>query len=201
MSTTVTLPVVNQSSSSFLRFLGLAGMVCAPGMLVDASIRYAAGDTGEGVIASSSIVGLFYLLGWTASMIGFRRLRLTGNGVVARIVFWLQMVGLLLAAGQQVMELSQAPTLLHSRLFGICDMAWPLSHLFMLVVGGMVLTTGRVQSFARFAAMGCGLALPATAALAPLNHYVFAFGFGVATMICFGALGVTVYRAANGREI
>jgi hypothetical protein len=176
-------------------------MVCAPGLLMDAIVRYVAGDTGDGVITSSSIVGLLYLSGWAASMIGFRRLRLTGNGMVARIVFWLQMVGLVLAAGQQLMELSKAPTLLHSRFFGICDMAWPLSHLLMLVVGGMVLATGRVHSHARFAALGCGLSLPATAALAPLNHYVFVFGFGVATMICFGALGLTVYRAGIGKEI
>lgn len=201
MSTSVSLPIVDQSSSTFLRSLGLAGMVCAPGMLVDAIVRYAAGDAGEGVITSSSIVGLFYLFGWAVSMIGFRRLRLTGNGVASRIVFWLQMVGLVLAAGQQMMELTKAPSLLHSRFFGICDMAWPLSHLLMVVVGGMVLATGRVHSFARFASLGCGLALPATAALAPLNHYVFVFGFGVATMICFGALGLTVYWAESGRKI
>lgn len=201
MSTSVSLPIVDQSSSTFLRSLGLAGMVCAPGMLVDAIVRYAAGDAGEGVITSSSIVGLFYLFGWAVSMIGFRRLRLTGDGVASRIVFWLQMVGLVLAAGQQMMELTKAPSLLHSRFFGICDMAWPLSHLLMVVVGGMVLATGRVHSFARFASLGCGLALPATAALAPLNHYVFVFGFGVATMICFGALGLTVYWAESGRKI
>ena len=201
MSASVSLPVVNQSSSTFLRSAGVAGVVCAPGMLVDAIVRYVAGDTGEGVITSSSIVGLFYLFGWAASMVGFRRLRLTGNGVAARIVFWLQMVGLVLAGGQQMMELSKSQTLLHSRFFGICDMAWPLSHLLMIVVGGMVLATGRVHSLARFAALGCGLALPATAALAPLNHYVFVFGFGVATMICFSALAMTVYRAGSGREI
>jgi len=201
MSTSISLPVSSHASGSSFRFLGLVGMLCAPGMLIDAGVRYAKGDTGEGVIASSSIVGLFYLAGWTASMIGFRQLRLTGNGVIARIVFWVQMVGLTLAAGQQIMELIGTPAVLHSRFFGICDTAWPLSHLLMLVVGGMVLATGRVHAFARFAALGSGLALPATAALAPLNHYVFAFGFGVVTMLCFGQLGSTVYRAGTGREI
>jgi hypothetical protein len=197
MSTTASLPGMTTTSGSLLRLLGLIGMLGAPGMLVDASIRYASGDTGEGVIASSSIVGLFYILGWTASMIGFRQLRLAGNGVIARIVFWLQMAGLTLAAGQQIMELIKTPTLLHSRFFGICDAAWPLSHLFMLVIGGMVLSSGRIRGFARFAPLGCGLALPATAALAPLNHYLFVFGFGVATTVCFGVVALTVYRTGS----
>jgi hypothetical protein len=201
MSTTVSLPVAARDSGSALRLLGVIGILGAPGLLIDASIRHALGDTGEGVIASSSIVGLIYIVGWAASMIGLRRLRLTGEGALAKGVFWMQMMGLALAAGQQIMELIGTPALLHSRFFGICDAAWPLSHLFMLVVGGMVLATARVHGAARFATLGCGLALPATAALAPLNHYVFVFSFGAGTMVCFGLVAWTVFRAGTGREI
>jgi hypothetical protein len=201
MSTTTSKPAAVRGSIASLQFLGILGMFCAPGLLVDACIRYARRDFGDGVIASSSIAGLIYIMGWTASMIGFRTLRLTGNGVFTGTVFYLQMFGLALAAGQQVMELSATPTLLQSSFFGICDTAWPVSHLFMLVVGGMVLAAGRIHGAVRFAALGCGLALPATAVSAVLNHYVFVFGFGAATTLCFGLVGLTVYRAGSGRAI
>lgn len=201
MSATVSLSTSSHTFGSSLRFLGLVGLLGSPGMLVDTSIRYAAHDTGEGLLASSSIVGLVYIIAWMASMIGFRRLRLTGDGRFAQVVFLAQMVGLLLAAGQQIMELISTPALLRSWFFGICDIAWPMSHLLMLVVGGMVLATGRVSGFARFAPLGCGLALPVTALLAKVNHYVFVFGFGLATMLCFGLVALTVYRAETAREI
>ena len=176
-------------------------MLCAPGMLVDATIRRALGVSGDQVTPVTSVVGLIYIIGWVASMIGFRRLRLTGDGVSARVVFALQMIGLTLAATQQFMELSPPSSTRYPGIFGICDTAWPISHLFMLVVGGMVLAKARVQGPTRFAPLGCGLALPLTAVLAPLNHYAFVFGFGVITTLCFGLVGLTVYLAGTGRDI
>jgi hypothetical protein len=201
MSTSVSQPTAARSSISSFQLLGLLGMTCAPGMLVDASIRRALGAPGDQLIAVSSVVGLTYLIGWTASMVGFRRLRLTGDGAPARIVFGLQMVGLTLAATQQIIELNGSAELVHSILFGICDVAWPLSHLLMLVVGAMALAKKRIRGPLRFAPLGCGLALPVSAAMNVVNHTTFIFSFGVTTTLCFGLVGLTVYRVGSGRKI
>ena len=195
MSTTV-LPATSRSILS-LRLLGLLGMLCAPGLLIEASIRRLPSIAENRSTTLTSLLGLIYIIGWIAGMLGFRRMRATGDGLLARIVFSIQIPGLSLAGCQQLMELSGSRALLESPFFGICDAAWPLSHLFMLFVGGMVLGSARIHGAARFAPLGCGLALPLSAALSTLNHLAFVFSFGVVTTICFCTIGFTVFRAGS----
>jgi hypothetical protein len=194
LANTVTLPTSSRSIFS-LRFLGLLGTVCAPGLLASVRRLVVIGEDRSTIL--TSLLGLIYLIGWIASTIGFRRMRATGDGRLARIVFPIQIVGLALAGCQQLMELSGSQALIGSRFFGICDIAWPLSHVFMLVVGGMVIGNVRIHGAARFAPLGCGLALPLSAALAPLNYAAFAFSFGAITTICFATIGITVFRSTS----
>ena len=201
MSSTVSLPVAARGSASTLRSLGLIGMLFAPGILVEVSVRQLLSLPNDPPSAISSVLGLLYIVGWMGSMVGFRMMRLTGNGLAARIIFPIQMLGLGLASCQQLIELSGSQTLRNSMFFGICDAAWPLSHLFMLVVGGMVLATGRVHGAWRFAALGCGLALPLGFAARTVSYGIFLDTFGVLTTLCFGVVAWTVCRAGSGREI
>ena len=76
MSSTVSLPVAARGSASTLRSLGLIGMLFAPGILVEVSVRQLLSLPNDPPSAISSVLGLLYILGWMASMVGFRMMRL-----------------------------------------------------------------------------------------------------------------------------
>jgi len=81
-------------------------MLCAPGLLIEASIRRLPSIAENRSTTLTSLLGLIYIIGWIAGMLGFRRMRATGDGLLARIVFSIQIPGLSLAGCQQLMELS-----------------------------------------------------------------------------------------------
>ena len=56
-----------------------------------------------------------------------------------------------------------------SLLARVTDAAWPLSHVFMLVVGTLVLSVGRLTGWRRFPAMISGLAQPLFVGLSALG--------------------------------
>ncbi|MBV9224395.1 MAG: hypothetical protein JOY85_10230, partial [Acidobacteriaceae bacterium] len=95
---------------------------------------------------------------------------------------------LLLAAVQQSLELAQANTL--SGLFGLADLAWPLSHLLMCAAGMAILTARCWTGYRACLPFLCGLAVPV---LVALQHMVGKetgrIAFGLLTTIGFGMLG------------
>ncbi len=186
-------------SDSLLRILGVIGMLGAPGLLVEECIRRACSIGDFEATTATSVAGLVYVIGWMASTIGLRRMRATGAGYVALAVFVIQMAGLFLAGAQQVIELSGSSGVRSSTFYRICDSAWPLSHLFMIVVGGMVIAGSRIKGPSRFAALACGLTLPLSIALRALNHTASIFSMGLFTTLCFTASGLTVFRAERAK--
>jgi hypothetical protein len=84
----------------------------------------------------------------------------TGDGVLSKLVYVLQLVGLSLADWWSVKAAMGLPFVQNSRLDWISDLAWPLSHLFMLVVAGMVIKAGAWRGWRRFAPLVCGLMVP-----------------------------------------
>jgi hypothetical protein len=95
-------------------------------------------------------------------------------------LFFLQVVGLSLAMCQQFIDLARVKAFLGSPFYHLADTAWPLSHLFiMMVVGINVLVTRRLRGQFRFAPLGCGLALslaiaawPKLCGLVSISSYV-----------------------------
>jgi hypothetical protein len=151
---------------------------------------------GFGTIASNrvtALLGLIFVLGWICSTLGLRLLRATGQGTGGKVLFLIQLTGLLLAASQQVRELIFTHPEANGWVFFVADMAWPFSMLLMLVVGGFILRARVWRGWRRLPALLCGSALPvslATSAIA--GREIGGVLFGVTTLIAFMSLGHAV---------
>src|SRR4051812_11747931 len=79
------------------RVLGTIGMLAAPMLLIEFVLRatvYGPAEPPRWV----AVLGLVYMLGWLATAVGMRRLRVTGSGNFGRAIPWIQIAGLVLAA-------------------------------------------------------------------------------------------------------
>ncbi len=79
-----------------------------------------------------------------------------------------------------------------SLLYIITDMAWPLSHTLMLVVGIAVLKAKRLSGWTRFAPLACGLAIPLLIMAALIGGREGIIVFGPYTWPTFTLLGYAV---------
>jgi hypothetical protein len=106
------------------------------------------------------------------------------------------LIGLLLAGLWALQEIIHLNYIDGGAVFNICDAAWPLSHLFMLVIGVFVLRAGIWRGWRRFPPFVCGLALPAFIAASAFGvKEVGIILFSVMTTIGFLILGYAVWRS------
>lgn len=179
------------------RALGTFGMLASPLMLVSMFIYMTYGDEANGN-RLASVAQIFYIFGWICSATAMRSQRITGDGAAAKIVFVVQMILLTLAALLNVQEIIFGKLDALSFLFIVTDAGYPLSHLFMLVVGGFVLKAKVWRDWRRFAPLLCGLALPATMlAGAFLPREAGGMLFGAWTLAAFLMLGYAVRIGGN----
>jgi hypothetical protein len=168
------------------RLLGTIGMAGAP-MLFLAGFLYTDGP-GAWI---ASVVGMLYIVGWAASAAGMRRLRVTGAGAPAQIVFVVQLVGLFLALVFNALEMAHANP--DTFLFHATDIAWPASHVFMLVVGALVFRARVWRGWRRWTPALCGLVLPLFYGVVALAGWDAArFIFTPLTAVTFALLGYAV---------
>jgi hypothetical protein len=162
-------------------------------------MRLAGNDAQRDVVMG--LCSLVYVAGFAASAVGLRALRATGDGRGARLAFGVQMFGLAVAALWAAHYVA-APGAGQTAFLRATDPAWPLSHVFMLVVGGMVLRARRLGGWRRFPALVCGLALPLFVALraARVPHPAVDYLFPLLTTLSFGLLGLAVRSAVGARE-
>ncbi len=161
-------------------------MICAPALLVEGLLVRG----GENAVITG-IASMVFMAGWACSNTGMRRMRAAGTGKWGRAVLLIQLVGLVLAF---MFGLFEATGLLgrESIIFNITDAAWPLSMLWMLVVGVTVIVAKRLPGWKRFVPVLCPLWLPAaivgSAALGELGGIV---GLGLTTVL-WALLGYVV---------
>ena len=179
-----------------VRALAVLALVGSPMMLVQYVWWLAAGPAApapESGIAQAEY--LLYIGGFAAAAIGLRRLRVTGHGRGAAVVTAIQAVGLALATCQPLLDL----TIGRARggaFYVATDIAWPASHVFMLVVGVAALRAGVWCGWRRWTPLACGLAFPLMAAGAALfGREAMGAVFGPATALAFGALAVALLTA------
>lgn len=112
------------------------------------------------------------MAGWICANIGMWRLRATGTNRWGRAVLLVQLADLVLVF---MFGFFEATRLLDSNdiVFIVTNRAWPLSLLWMLVVGVTALAAKRLSGWRRFVPLLCGLALP----------------FGIVAEIAFGDPG------------
>ena len=131
------------------RILGTIAMICAPALLIEAFLV----QGGENAMITG-IASMVFMAGWICSNTGMRRMQAAGTGKWGRAVLLIQLVGLVLAF---MFGFFEATSLLgrESIIFNITDAAWPLSMLWMLVVGITVIRANRLSGWQRFVPLLC----------------------------------------------
>src|SRR3712207_2125737 len=137
------------------RVLGVIGMICAPAML-----GFLLGGEENALI--TGIASMVFMAGWICSNIGMQRMRATGTGTWGRAVLVIQLVGLVLAFDFGFIE---ATALLDENniIWVVTDLAWPLSMLWMVVVGVTVIVAKQLSGWQRFVPVLCPVWLPLAA--------------------------------------
>ena len=138
------------------RILGTIAAICAPALFVEGLISMNADEPGNVTVGIASFV---FMLGWICTNLAMQQMQATGTGLWGKIVLRIQLVGLVLAMLFGVIE---ATSLLpdDNLIFVITDMAWPLSMVFMIVVGIMTLRANRWAGWQRFMPLICAGWLP-----------------------------------------
>lgn len=184
------LPAAQRNVYVTNRLLGTLGMSAAPMMLVEMLIF---GLTQHGSNRVIGVLCVIYIAGWVCSAIGLRRTRATGDAALSKGVFVLQLAGLFLALLWALQQIIYPSIDMNSMFFRVTDAAWPLSHLFMLVVGVLTLREGVWEGWRRFAPLLVGLALPVGIGAALIGgKSAMGIAFAALTTAGFLALGYAV---------
>ncbi len=136
----MSLELDSGTRASFLsnRKLGVLAMLGAPMLLVESVLRTANVLPQDGDNFWVGLLEMIYVGGWIALAFGMRRLRATGDGKASRVLFIVQIVGLILAFLFAVQICFGASFAKPNSFFVVTDLAFPFSHLFMFVVGAFV---------------------------------------------------------------
>ena len=188
--------IVLPNDNSFLasnRLLGAIGMILSP-MLFLASFFFAPQfDQPSPHPFLAGLGGILYLSGAMASATAMRRLRVTGNGKGASLLYFVQITGLLLAMCFDVLD-NAAPQLRETTVFFITDMAYPLSHILMIIVAVAVIRAKVWRGWRRIPAFLVGLALPSFISLSAASGRENAnFMFPLMVTVGFFLLGLAVF--------
>jgi len=169
------------------RTLGIIAMTCAPALLAEELLRQ-----GRENAVVTGIAGIVFMAGWICSNAGMRRMQAAGTGKWGRAVLLIQLAGLVLAF---MFGFFEATGLLGGAIiFHVTNAAWPLSMLWMLVVGITVIRARRLSGWQRFVPLLC----PFWLLIAILGSMAFGdavggfLGFGYAAIL-WGLLGYTVF--------
>ncbi len=123
-------------------------------------------------------------------------MRATGNGTWGRAVLIIQLVGLILAF---LFGFVEATGLLDENdvVFNVLDAAWPLSMLWMLVVGITVIVARRLSGWQRFVPLLCPFWLPIALFLAAaFGEWAGLIGLAYAAVL-WGLLGYIVLLSGD----
>ena len=176
------------------RTLGTLAMVCAPALLVESLIT--AGREAPLVIGIASMI---FMLGSFCSHIGLWRVAATGRGWWGRAVLGIELALVVLAFLFGLFEATGALGE-DNIIWNVANLAWPLSMVFMLVVGITAAVAGRLPVPYRFAPLLCGLAFPLSTLIgvaigAAMNDLSMALIFFSMTTVFWGLLGLVVRQS------
>jgi hypothetical protein len=169
-------------------------MICAPALLIEELLL-----RGQESAAITGIASMVFMAGWICSNTGMRRMKATGTGTWGRTVLLIQLVGLVLAFAFGFFE---ATGLLgrESIVFNLTDVAWPLSMLWMVVVGITVIRAKQFAGWQRFVPLLCPLwlviAIVASIAFGDTAGGILGLGYAAVLWIL---LGYVVVRS-DGRQ-
>jgi hypothetical protein len=144
------------------RTLGAVGIVCAPALLAGMFIQ-----SQEQSPVVMGVTSMIFMLGSFASHVGLWRAAATGTRW-GRAPLVIQLI---LVAMAFVFGVFEATGVLseNNPLFIATDIAWPVSMIWMNVVGIAALVARRLPVPQRFAPLVCGTSLPITMAITVLG--------------------------------
>ena len=182
--TSIAAQTLNRQPATWQAYvLPLVAVIGAPMMLFEIILngfRQVEPDQFGGLLS------LLYIVGWTSSIAGLIRLEATGRGAVGRTILRLQLVGLMLAAAWSLIIIANPDADKGSLIYQVTDTAWPLSHVFMIVVGIATLIARRLPTWQRVGPLLCGFVLPGSIIVGRL-------GSGLAGALVFGVGGAAAF--------
>lgn len=176
------------------RTLGTLAMICAPALLVETLVT--GGREMPLVVGAASMI---FMLGSFCSHVGLWRVAATGRGWCGRTVLGIELALVALAFLFGLFEATGALGE-SSLIWNVTNAAWPLSMVFMLVVGIATLIAGRLPAPYRFAPLLCGIAFPASILIggavgAAMDDQVMGLIFFSMTTVFWLLLGLAVRRS------
>lgn len=186
------------------RWLGGLCLIGAPMLLVQFIFNPGGVANPEPTFQGRIIafLGVLYMGGWLAGAVGMRKLKVTGTGLGSYIVFIIQVIGLILATMFSVLDTFGLTYENGGLIFAVTDIAYPFSHLLMIVVGVLTWRAGVWPGLAKFAPLLVGVALPVTLSLMPLvGAEIGCFLFGSLTTVGLSIIGYTVIKSGKSREV
>jgi hypothetical protein len=192
------LPADQKKLAANMRLLGILGILGAPMLFLEMVFQASINDPEKLDQRFIGFLGIFYIGGWIASAIGKRKLKVTGEGTASKIVFIIQIIGLILAFLFNVQALFGVTYAMGGAFWRITDIAYPFSHVFMIVVGILIWRAGVWKGLARIAPVFVGLMLP--------MFFVFTLmgtnQLGAVTATGFAAIGFVIIALTvrNGKS-
>ncbi len=142
----------------------LAGIsfIGAPCLALD---FYRNADAGQqwGFPALTSILDILYMAGWACTIVSFIRMQVNGTKRSARILLYVQLSLLFIAASSDLVTPLKIPV--PENLFFYWDLFWPLSNCLMFVTGITIAVAGQLHGWRRWVPLVTGLWLPVTLAV------------------------------------
>src|SRR5215203_3391187 len=182
------------------RVLGTLGMILSPMMFLALFFYSPQPEQPNPHQFWASLGGVLYIIGALAAATAVRRLRATGSRRGAVVLYVVQMSGLFLAMGCDVIEYA-APQLRETWLFSVTDLAYPFSHLLMIIVGVAIVRAGVWRGWRRIPAFLVGFALPSFIGLSiAFGRENAMFIFPLMVTAGFFTLGLAVFTSKTNSE-
>ena len=188
-----TLPTVSNGPLISNKALGIIGMLFAPCLYLGWFFHAPVPNAPKEHPLMASLFGVLYLSGALASAVALRRMRVTGTGKGAAILFVVQAIALVLAMGFDVLEYAAPQMRGTSIIFIITDIAYPFSHVLMIVVGVAIWRAKVWRGWRLLPAFLVGFALPSFfTAMAFIGHEKGGWFFIAGVTIGWFLLGLSV---------
>ena len=140
-----------------------------------------------------------YICGFLSIAIAFRALRVTGRGRTGLIISSVQLTALVLALIWAVCT-ATGGTWLPPRIYGITDIAWPFSHVFMLIAGCAAWRARVWKGWPVGMMLLVGCALPLAMGAHPLfGDLALVILFSLLTAVPLFAIALRIYPSAELR--
>ncbi len=173
------------------KVLGIIAIICAPFLYIDFATSVPNVTSWK-----TGLFGFVYMIGWMCSIVALQRMAILGRTKWSKIAFAVQL-SLLTFAQVWNIWIILGPSY-DNILFKILDMCWPLSNIWMLVIGITAVRAKKLQTWKRFVPLFVGLWFPLTVVPAvTMGFFVLA---GPYSAVAFALLGLLVYKAGEDEQ-